>query len=52
MKEVPDKFSMAYNLCRDGSDERELLIIFMERITKDKPSQRNKVMLDIIKDRY
>jgi ankyrin repeat protein len=52
MKEVPDKFSMACNLCLDGSDERELLISFMERITEDKPSQRNKVMLDIIKDRY
>ena len=52
MKEVPDKFSIACNLCLDGSDEHELLISFMERITKDKPSQRNKVMLDIIKDRY
>ena len=52
MEKVPDKFIMAVNMSKDHSDERSLLMDFMNRVCEKNKDEKDKVMLDIIKDRY
>ena len=49
---VPKDFSKALRFSGDRSKEREMLMDHVERIIQNNPQERERIMLEITKDRY
>ena len=49
---LPRDFIMALHMSRDNSEERKMLMKHLEKVTQNNTAERDRVMSEIIKDRY